>query len=1072
MPNIIIHEAVDTIVALRDFSFTRGSDTIVTGSTLHVCGYHAVGDDGGGLYRWDSTSTVRPNMGTVIAPRDRWDDEGDPPDWTAGRWILQHNGVVTVRQFGAIGVESNDPTELDDLHGTGKPFVDDLEILAIYDPYLAGPFTALNLGTDTMDWAAVQMAVLTCTKGDITDSTVPSGDLPGLEVPSGVYMCSRPVWLGDDQLYEAGDENQAKAAHQLGFSMLGQRGGTRQQVDLSSANIWLIEDRTNWYCLSMSEDVAEDTYYLVCNLIDKITDPVELDLDKTAAQIQTALNTALDPVYEVDLKVAGSTTLRSGNIFFQLKGLGPVDLPPEFHGEILAYIVPEPPEEMEYADFVHCFPDSGVLSFRRTASFHYRVENISLRGNNGQVGQAEQRNASFGVLYVTTQFFGHVCQNMDIADVDTAVGLLQGTGSNGEQTRMDRIHAEPVRRMLYTNAPQAFHQEFLGWNAHLQNIDTQDVTRLVFAEFDHATKPGFGANFYNAGATFGANEDLDEPDFDGTLLRVRRGTGTVQFIGGRFEHVTRLFNYDAVSGQGIENNLDVTLRGVEFTVMGGDERRFLHGENFEDVPVDDTTGTQYGFYAEDCTIHTLEDEERPEFGDLIMESLPVDKIRCVFERCRYLGVRSFQQRTYRAGFRHCYRNDFLGAGINASPLREFTDEAPTPGVRTQSLRNAWQDTPWIQTGPRFNALKNADLQGQERSTANNDYVDLSVSSWEQEGAVDDPVVFGKWGDFSDANISPSPESFYLALKPNVVVRNVLDFIDLDVAAEKVVTYQCLCRIDGIVRFALVNTEDATVYDEVIVNHEGSPSDLTLVTLRMLLQAAGETDSHCKLTLTNLSESDSALYVTWQQAWGGTSAGGSYPLAGGLANAGFVRTQANTVQQKTYPWAVNAIGVRAAGRFQLPLLDTLPTEGMTPGGDAQNMGWKSPVSAVDYDLESGALYWDDWQKGMMAFDFGAGWYLASQPIRLLKDPANNTNWVTGDQQLVYYTVTTGRTINLDTTVALVAPGTTVRIGWHPTGVSSGSITVNCGHTSATLIPANSGRTFVFFDDGGTGRWLAC
>ncbi len=109
---------------------------------------------------------------------------------------------------------------------------------------------------------------------------------------------------------------------------------------------------------------------------------------------------------------------------------------------------------------------------------------------------------------------------------------------------------------------------------------------------------------------------------------------------------------------------------------------------------------------------------------------------------------------------------------------------------------------------------------------------------------------------------------------------------------------------------------------------------------------------------------------------------------------------------------------------------------------------------------------------MAFDSVGGWYVVSQPERLLKDPADAFTWRTGMQQNVVYTVTTGRTLTLDTDPAKVAPGTTVRVAWHPTGPATGNITVNCGQTSAVTIASNTGRTFVFYVDGTTGRWLAC
>ncbi|MBS1716065.1 MAG: hypothetical protein JST30_17190 [Armatimonadetes bacterium] len=177
-----------------------------------------------------------------------------------------------------------------------------------------------------------------------------------------------------------------------------------------------------------------------------------------------------------------------------------------------------------------------------------------------------------------------------------------------------------------------------------------------------------------------------------------------------------------------------------------------------------------------------------------------------------------------------------------------------------------------------------------------------------------------------------------------------------------------------------------------------------------------------------------------------------------------------MQQKTYPWAVNALSVKAAGRFQLPLLDTLPTAGMTPGGDAEGMGWKSAVSAGDYDLQDGELYFDSWQKAVLAYDSDAGWTAVWQPERT-KLISSNITWNTGDEKNLVYGGSTSITVTLDTTLADIAVGTTVRIAYHVSGTPLAAISVSCGQPANVVVGPNTGRTFVFYKDGSNGRWLA-
>ncbi len=83
---------VDTIAALRALGEAAFS-------TVQTLGYYGVGDLGGSLYYWDSTSTDADNGGSVIAPT--------ISDGT-GRWIQISDGVINVRQWGARGDASTD----------------------------------------------------------------------------------------------------------------------------------------------------------------------------------------------------------------------------------------------------------------------------------------------------------------------------------------------------------------------------------------------------------------------------------------------------------------------------------------------------------------------------------------------------------------------------------------------------------------------------------------------------------------------------------------------------------------------------------------------------------------------------------------------------------------------------------------------------------------------------------------------------------------------------------------------------------------------------------------------------
>ncbi len=84
---------VDTMALLKAAANTYG--------TILVLGYYAAGDLGGGIFRWDSASSVTDNGGTVIIPT------AAP---ATGRWLRVYDGELDVRWFGAKGDGTTDDT--------------------------------------------------------------------------------------------------------------------------------------------------------------------------------------------------------------------------------------------------------------------------------------------------------------------------------------------------------------------------------------------------------------------------------------------------------------------------------------------------------------------------------------------------------------------------------------------------------------------------------------------------------------------------------------------------------------------------------------------------------------------------------------------------------------------------------------------------------------------------------------------------------------------------------------------------------------------------------------------------
>jgi hypothetical protein len=1027
MADVIAHSTVAAMLAAGASDETRHQ----------TAGYYAPNDGGGGLYRFDQQSTATPDLGLVHAT---WLEE-EPQSWTAGRWLLIHDGTVNVRQFGAKG--DGNGVALSTQVGTGR-FANETNLRAVYQALAGSPFCELTT-SDTIDWAAIQQAVLSCLKAGIR-----------LEGPSGIYKLTKGLWIGrDDTVAFFLDEDEeewvfsqgVKDAEQTGFFFMGQPGLSRQETDNESFNLRLTEDRRGVYLVSVGavpNGFTVKAEFGAKGTTDTLTDTT------TIADFVTAIGAAVGTGFTVTSasRYSTGTTIGGKTVAFKVAPTGGFATKETYAGDFVTTPVTTTLGSAPASDrFAWVFPEAAIVSFRRSAGVHYVLENFTLKGAD----TGSSRFASFGVAHVNCAFTEHQFDRFYVSNVDTAYGILSGGAGNGELTQFNRLFGGNAWRAFYCNNPQSFQLNFTDWYLGL------DVDGL-FVDLALADAPGHGINLFSCHATFGG---ANQTEGNGTLLRVRRGTGIVQWVGGRIEHLATLMDYDAVAPQGLENNLDFVLRGVEIEGMvGGADRSFMKGVT---VSGGTPTGTQYGLLADGCRF-------KPQFGldndeaDLHFDTEAGDQVRCLFQNCRFDGIRAFVMNGFRADFVRCYRTDFNTPGDSGLTMRRFDSSAGEPGPVLQSRRNVSQDTPWSQTGPLFNALKNSDLKGQAQSTSVSNTVAFSVSGWSILGGLSSNVVFGKWGAFTEADFNPGPESFFLRTTLGQKVSAVLDFLDFSSAGVKVVTYQALVRVTGKTRFALVNSNVASiVYDELVLSPTGADTGWTLVTLRANVDNQDPEPpvvSHAKLEI-EAQGSTSTLLVWWQQAWGGRAGDSTYPLDGGLANAGFARTPGGTVVKQTYPWAVNAMGVKAASRFQLPLLDTNPST-----GDAKQMGWKSEQAASSYDLQSGELYVDDWQRAVMAFMANA-WFALHQPERVRTNPSSPYDWEAGDEKNVVFDTTGAKTVNLPTSLADVAPGTTVRVHNVNSGVST--VTINMGSGSVT-INALAFAECVFYDDGGTGRWL--
>lgn len=92
--------STQVITSVANISALRSMTGPYNGNIVSLQGYSSIADGGGGLFVWNSTSTVADNGGTIIAPT----------GVSTGRWYRIFSGAINVRWFGAVGDGVTDDT--------------------------------------------------------------------------------------------------------------------------------------------------------------------------------------------------------------------------------------------------------------------------------------------------------------------------------------------------------------------------------------------------------------------------------------------------------------------------------------------------------------------------------------------------------------------------------------------------------------------------------------------------------------------------------------------------------------------------------------------------------------------------------------------------------------------------------------------------------------------------------------------------------------------------------------------------------------------------------------------------
>lgn len=153
--------AIRKVDSVADLKALTGADVT---NMVYVLGYYTPGDMGGGLYFWNSSDTTTTNSGSAFY---------QSGSTAAGRWLLKHNGTVSVCQWGAkVDNSQDDQPQIQNLFNTVA--VDATRTIKVIE----WPFGTCKLNGSPLilaHWNTTGQAVTSITRASTTATVTTSG---------------------------------------------------------------------------------------------------------------------------------------------------------------------------------------------------------------------------------------------------------------------------------------------------------------------------------------------------------------------------------------------------------------------------------------------------------------------------------------------------------------------------------------------------------------------------------------------------------------------------------------------------------------------------------------------------------------------------------------------------------------------------------------------------------------------------------------------------------------------------------------------------------------------------------
>lgn len=581
--------------------------------------------------------------------------------------------------------------------------------------------------------------------------------------------------------------------------------------------------------------------------------------------------------------------------------------------------------------------------------------------------------ATYGFLFDSTEFSGHAVNRVHVSRSGTAFAILAGTGANGEFTLFNACYAAEVDCFFYSNAGQAYVQNFTHCGGLLNSGGSWFVLDVSNGGGGIHVTDFNGTGLVPPGARVSNT----------TVFRDKGNDSVANFYGGRLEHVTQLY----ANGGGSTNLRPCTLfMGMQFTIDS-----LLTDANITREAFIDIGPTAAMLTIQSCKFSAMSGRET------IHVRLNQSWSQIIFRECNFDSLPrppyitdNFSDDFNQVVFQDCKTSSLTGA--TASSDRPFPFNRHAAGARGSAVgrRRAYSENGFIHSGRPQNYLVRPEF-----SLASGTGVALD-DPWIHTGAVLRADV-ADWNGSADSGNSASPWARAIRLSANSGVYQDITAIDLSTqkgavenAGERFhhVTYQAM--ITSIVsetvrtnlRIAIENNLTGTTYDEALFTGGASQSrDVSsrLVTLSINIKQT-QTASCPRLRIENINGAGKIeLRMAWQMI--GRDDKASYaPSSLAITSYG-------------EEWSASAENIRAWSRLALPYKsDSFGRTASRPLNDLQSDIYLSSTTERLNLYQNGA-WWEHPQQTRLSEVPKAGrWQAGTQIFKSAPVAGGAIGWI--------------------------------------------------------------------------------